>query len=1581
MMNKIFFLFFLLPFTLVGQQPTPVYHSVNVITGNYVESEVDLEVAGSSLTLQRFFDGEWKFNLPSVQFGRDELPEESESLTYEFDEKHRLIKISEHNLHWIAFSYPDEKTCIAKTSDDQSITYTFQEQKLSRDPQQQLIESVSPHITYHYAPHPVQRCEQIEMRELPDGRYLKVIYHERKSSEEHDRNYQLGKVKELREPAGPGGQEVTTYKFTYRQRETEVIDASGNKTLYQYGDFNRFTAILEYKENELYRVERFYWDDAAHLISRTIEDGNGWVHLCCTYHYDRMGNLRESTTWGDLSGSRPFMIDCKSNGIPNDNGVERYSVYYDYDHEGRLIYEHEESGKQTWYEWNRDGDKVISQFTGECDKIQIRDFFHYDDLGQLVEHIQDDPNETQKKRTVYTYEKGLPVGIEEWISFQGEEKCTKSKRIDYGPAGKVLSEKIFGPNDWNQTTSYQYDEQNRLIWQKDADGKITETEYDAVGNSIVVKTGEKRIIRTYDCMDRLIREQVLEADQIDTASCLYDKAGYCVGRRDTFDNLTEIEVDSFGRKIKEVFPAVLDENDQAVHYSLEYEYDLFGREISITDSRGYTTRKSYNIRGDLTSVHFSDGTFEQYEYHLGGSLYKKRDRDGITHIYQYDYQNREISEEILDQNGISQGKIEHFYNAFYRTQSVALDGSITHYEMNPIQCSLVLDGEKKMEVEYSPVGEIAQQKIWFGEDPSDYLQLVNDQVKKASGELCYEKKELKKAALSVLTSTSVNSLGQHIKVETMVREDGSQIITSYDALDRPSEIQWKDAFGKELRKCIRRYDSCGNKIREVYEADKKTWETVWKYGPESHLEAIIEGWGTADQRCTVYQYDGYGRLETFCKPDGIQVFHDYDAMGRLTKMSASDGSVHDEYQYDLRGNIVEVRDRFGNITTRVYEGEQLVCEQLQNGLTLQYSYDLAGRRTVVVLPDDSEIQYRYEGAFLAEIERGYIYRYKEMDHEGKPIHSELIGDLGEIHYTYNDEGHLISIEAPGWTENMEREPITGRIEKSSSNQDPTTYQYDSWNQLRKENEISYEYDPMGNRRGKNEEVYTVDALHQLLVAGERLYHHDSNGNRIVEFRDDGLWHLAYDALDRLIEVTQENLKIEYSYDSFHRRMSKTTLQLDPLTYCWNETETIRYLWEGENEIGVVDSSGKIIELRVLGLGLGAELGAAVMLELDGKSYAPLHDHRGNLTALLDPESGEMVFESTYSAFGEQEIMLNQVTSPWGFSSKRSDSETGLLYFGKRYLDPVVGRWLTRDPLGYVDGPNPYQFVRNNPINQIDPNGLMTFKEWMGFARHTMNWLYQQTSNAYHVLKNNFSYLDYIRPHAQQVGEKVFGQGWLLLWGFYQDKSETGIYGKGEMGDKVRITMVNGILNARGTYKQSLIMLSEAHGGCNVHYIFNATQGWSFDLFHCVLVKFGYITPSSYLIAEGWKKMISEMGGVNSGGVIVHYAHSIGGTDTYLAKELMSEEELKMIHVITIGSATMITEGGFASVMNYVSLRDGICYMDPIGYLSGLLSWQKNIVFIGSLSEGFPFVDHLLTGHNYSIIIAFLGEQFLDQYVH
>ena len=252
--------------------------------------------------------------------------------------------------------------------------------------------------------------------------------------------------------------------------------------------------------------------------------------------------------------------------------------------------------------------------------------------------------------------------------------------------------------------------------------------------------------------------------------------------------------------------------------------------------------------------------------------------------------------------------------------------------------------------------------------------------------------------------------------------------------------------------------------------------------------------------------------------------------------------------------------------------------------------------------------------------------------------------------------------------------LLNKTRQTSAHQTLCDYSYDALYQLRTEtitgfDTHEYTYDSLYNRRLRDDRQYTINALNQLLNTGETTYSYDKRGNLIAESSSADDAEYAYDALGRLSALTRRGVRYTYQYDAFNRRVAKSS-----------EDGQERYLYIDQNEIGKVDASGKIVELRVLGYGKGAEIGSAIALELGDKIYIPIHDHCGHISLLLDLETKTPVEEYVYNAFGEEKRYGVATTNPWHFSSKRLDPESGWIYFGRRYYDPSTGRWTTPDPV-------------------------------------------------------------------------------------------------------------------------------------------------------------------------------------------------------------------------------------------------------------------------------------------------------------
>ena len=159
-------------------------------------------------------------------------------------------------------------------------------------------------------------------------------------------------------------------------------------------------------------------------------------------------------------------------------------------------------------------------------------------------------------------------------------------------------------------------------------------------------------------------------------------------------------------------------------------------------------------------------------------------------------------------------------------------------------------------------------------------------------------------------------------------------------------------------------------------------------------------------------------------------------------------------------------------------------------------------------------------------------------------------------------------------------------------------------------------------------------------------------------------------------------------------------------------------------------------------------------ELQQFYYHP--DHLGS-SSYISNLDGEVVQHIEYVPFGE--VFLEEKNAKWNtpylFTSKELDKETGMYYFGARYQDPKLGIFISVDPLAEkYAGVSSYAYTLNNPIKFIDPDGRAVSDPpviWMKSDSHSMSIL--NFGNGFKYKKGD-NYFD-LFAHANH--QKIIGR--------------------------------------------------------------------------------------------------------------------------------------------------------------------------------------------------------------------------------
>ena len=211
---------------------------------------------------------------------------------------------------------------------------------------------------------------------------------------------------------------------------------------------------------------------------------------------------------------------------------------------------------------------------------------------------------------------------------------------------------------------------------------------------------------------------------------------------------------------------------------------------------------------------------------------------------------------------------------------------------------------------------------------------------------------------------------------------------------------------------------------------------------------------------------------------------------------------------------------------------------------------------------------------------------------------------------------------------------------------------------------------------------------------------------------------TWDAWNRLVEVKDgETTVAQYAYDGLNHRITKTVGATITHAY-YNSGWQLLETREGAGAPESLQPKYQFVwSVRYIDAPVLRDKNTDDDGECDDERLHFTNDANMNVTALLDTD-GTVVERYAYTPYGKPSF-FDASWNPRAESAYDNailycgyyyDNETGLYHVRERYYHPILGRWLSRDLVGYVDGMSLYEFLASLAIWGTDPWGLAATKE-------------------------------------------------------------------------------------------------------------------------------------------------------------------------------------------------------------------------------------------------------------------------------
>lgn len=836
-------------------------------------------------------------------------------------------------------------------------------------------------------------------------------------------------------------------------------------------------------------------------------------------------------------------------------------------------------------------------------------------------------------------------------------------------------------------TTFTYDGYNRLIQTTDAASNRMTYQYDASGNIVLERHYGNSGVPGID-NEILLAEISLSFDALDRDYQRDDSllvngqpknVGY--GLTPSDNKVTGITYrDANGMPVRRV-----DDNGNETLF----EYDGINRQIRMTDANNNVTQTTYDHNGNVVQVAATQVSAE-------GLVSNKT----VTSSATYDALNRKITS--TDQLGnTTRYRYDSRHNIVTVTDAL---GNITlniHDGMNRLLETreyLAVSGTGEGNIDLTnPANRDGYISTTYGYDGNSRLVFLGDDNQNATV-YGYDALNRKTSVTYADGTTATLGYDKDGNLVSATDQNGSVFTNQYDAIDRlvsstvaPAagvigSTQWTYSYDG----LSRRISATDNNNPSVSSDDSTV---VYRYDSLNHLLSETNNGLSARAG-----YDGVGNRMQLFYAGGRQLNFAYDAIYNLKSIHEADSQGDNIagpaiVAYDYANRRVLER-RFGNGTRLSYVDNNVDVGYDGINRVVEHKHTDASGQLIAGFNHayDAVHNRRYEVDQYTQL--ADVYEYDSTYRLIRAAYRVAANDpaLQAVSNNANTNADVAAIIAPK-DETYLLDGVGNRVSLQTVNGDQS--------------------DAVGYQANNMNEYSQIGAAAQV---------HDDNGNLL----SDGDRNYHYDAKNRLVRVSTPGgtTIASYKYDAFGRRIEKRA-----------GNETVRYVHFGKQVLEERNAFNEVQRSYVYSRGVDEVV--QLTTAANGRYY--YHDNSLGSVVALTNESGSVIERYRYGAYGETtvlgadgvtELAASVVGNPYGYTGRRLDQETGFYYYRARFYSPERGRFIQRDPLGYADGMGVYAYVGNNPVNYVDPDGLM--------AKEAADWV---ADNADAVLDGTQTALD------------------------------------------------------------------------------------------------------------------------------------------------------------------------------------------------------------------------------------------------